>query len=398
MPTLTAQTIADLPAPPTGNKLYWFKGAIVQGRQIPRGLGIRVTANGSRAFILSYSIDGKERRITIGDTANWTIPEAVKRARELRKLIDRGTDPMAERHPAPVAEIVTVNAVIDRFLERTKIRRPEQYQSTFDRLVRPTLGAMPITELKRRHVIDLLDAIEDGHGPVAATRALAYLRSALNKWAERDEDFQVPIVRGMARSSTAARARSRILSDTELRTLWPALDASGNFGRCCKFSLLTAARRSEAAGMTWDELADGVWVIPPDRYKTAREHVLPLSQAALAIVEAQPRTAKLVFPGEGGRHLSRGSSNMQTLAKRTPEITENWSLHDLRRTARSLLSRAGVNSDVAERVLGHVIAGVRATYDRHTFLEEKRDALQRLAALVERILSPADNVIPLRAG
>src|SRR5580704_12277877 len=98
MTTLTAQTINDLPAPPTGNKLYWFKGAIVQGRTIPRGLGVWVTANGSRAFILSYSIDGKERRITIGDAANWTVVDAVKRARELRKLIDRGTDPMAERH------------------------------------------------------------------------------------------------------------------------------------------------------------------------------------------------------------------------------------------------------------------------------------------------------------
>src|SRR5580704_9840606 len=98
MTTLTAQTIADLPAPPTGSKLYWFKGAIVQGRPIPRGLGVRVTAAGARSWILNYGIDGKERRITIGDVASWTVIDAVKRARELRKLIDRGTDPMAERH------------------------------------------------------------------------------------------------------------------------------------------------------------------------------------------------------------------------------------------------------------------------------------------------------------
>jgi integrase len=398
MTTLTAQTIAALPTPPTGNRLFWFKGSIVQGRPIPRGLGVRVTANGSRSFILSYSIDGKERRLTIGDAANWSVIDATKRARELRKMIDRGTDPMAERHQPPAPEIVTVNQVLDKFLERTKIRRPEQYSSTFDRLVRPILGALPIAELRRRHVIDMLDVIEDKNGPVAATRCLGYFRSAMNEWAKRDEDFRPPFVRGMARSSTAANARTRILTDAEIRALWPAFGAVGNFGAACKFSLLTAARRSEAAGMTWDELDGDTWVIPPSRYKTAREHALPLSPAALAIVEAQPRTSKLVFPGQNGRHLSRGSSNMQTLARKVPEVTE-WSLHDLRRSARSLLSRAGVRPDIGERVLGHVIPGVGGTYDRFDYLESKRDALQRLAALIERILSPAaDNVVTLRTG
>lgn len=389
MPTLTAQTIADLPAPPTGNKIFWFKGAVVQGRPIPKGLGVRVTANGSRAFILNYGIDGRERRITIGDTASWSIPEAVKRARELRKQIDRGTDPM--RHQPPAPEVVTVNAVLDKFLERTKIRRPENYASVFDRLVRPTLGAVPIGDLKRRHVVDLLDKVEDENGPVAATRCLAYLRSALNEWARRDETFVVPIVRGMARSSTAARARDHVLKDDEIRALWPAF--AGNFGASCRFMLLTAARRSEAAGMLWTELDGDTWIIPASRYKTARQHVLPLSAAALAIVEAQPRTGPLVFPGQGGRHLSRGASNKSTLDKRVPEVT-GWVLHDLRRTASSLMARAGVRPDIGERVLGHVIAGVAATYNRHSYLAEKKQALEQLAALVERILNPAaDNVV-----
>jgi integrase len=278
-----------------------------------------------------------------------------------------------------------------------RIRRPEQYASTFDRLVRPIIGAMPIAELRRRHVMNLLDTVEDRNGPVAATRCLGYLRSAMNEWAKRDEDFIVPIVRGMARSSTAARARDRILSDAEIRALWPAFGAAGNFGASCKFSLLTGARRSEAAGMTWGELADGVWIIPAGRYKTAREHALPLSPAALAIVEGQPRTGPLVFPGQGGRHLSRGHSNMETLAKRVPGVT-GWTLHDLRRSARSLMSRAGVRPDIGERVLGHVIPGVGGTYDRFDYFDQKKEALQRLSSLVERILTPADNVVELRAG
>ena len=78
---------------------------------------------------------------------------------------------------------------------------------------------------------------------------------------------------------------------------------------------------------------------------------------------------------------------------------EGWTLHDLRRTARSLMSRAGVSADVAERCLGHVISGVRGTYDRHAYFDEKKRAFEGLAALVERIINPpVANVIPLETA
>ena len=84
------------------------------------------------------------------------------------------------------------------------------------------------------------------------------------------------------------------------------------------------------------------------------------------------------------------------LAKLTPAELERWTIHDLRRTARTLMSRAGVNADIAERCLGHVIAGVRGIYDRHRFEEEKRSAFEALAAQIERIVNPQPNVVDTR--
>jgi integrase len=387
MPTLaylTLDSIRELPAPPSGNTVFWAHGVLVQGREVPKGFGVRVTANGARSFVLNYSLNGKEHRYTIGSTATWNVTEAVREARQLRQRIDRGEDPMAK---APAVEAKkTVEEILDLFLNRARLKRPDHYTDAFERLVKPALGQLPINELRRRHIVELLDKIEDENGPVMATRALSYLRSACNWHAVRDDSFVPPFVRGMARSSTADRARDRILTDDELRTLWPVFESNGNLGRACQVMLLTSSRRSEVTGMPWAELVDGgTWIIPPSRYKTKREHVLPLSPAALAIVEAQPRTGPLVFPGRQGAVLSRGGQGKARIDRATPGLA-HWTLHDLRRTARSLMSRAGVRPDVAERVLGHAIPGVAGTYDRFHYLEEKREALKLLAETVRGIV------------
>ena len=161
-------------------------------------------------------------------------------------------------------------------------------------------------------------------------------------------------------------------------------------------------RRGEVSG---DE-----WTIPQERYKTGLELVIPLSDAAQAVLAAMPKIGKsgLVFTTDGKHPLSGFSKFKSTfdakvlaiLRERDPGVTlPRWTLHDLRRTARSLMSRASVPADHAERCLGHVIGGVRGTYDRHLYLAEKRHAFAALAALVERIVDPtADNVVPLAAA
>lgn len=160
-------------------------------------------------------------------------------------------------------------------------------------------------------------------------------------------------------------------------------------------------RRSEVAGHDW--------IIPQERYKTGLELVIPLSAAAQAVLAAVPKIGKsgLVFTTDGKRPLGGFSKfkrafDAKVLAELRKQHAEGelprWTLHDLRRTARSLMSRAGAPSDHAERCLGHVLPGIRGTYDRHAYLTEKCRAFEALAALIERIVKPADNVIALSEG
>ena len=203
-----------------------------------------------------------------------------------------------------------------------------------------------------------------------ADRTLEIIRKVMNWHAARSDEFRSPIVRGMARAS--GRSRDRVLNDDEIRAVWRATSPlevplaasiSPVFAAYVRFLLLTAARRSEAAKMQWSEIAGGDWTLPASRNKTGVELVRPLSRAALTIVEAQPRPCDFVF-SRNGKGAMGGIAELKAALNYASGVS-GWTLHDLRRTSRSLMSRAGVPSDHAERCLGHVIGGVRGTYDRH---------------------------------
>lgn len=403
---LSEDTVKRLAVPAKGNRIHYFAGDTVQGQTAPRGFGVRVTAGGAKAFVLNYRIAGRERRFTIGewkDTGGgWSVAVAAKHARELRKQIDRGKDPLEEREAARVPMVTgkTVSDVIDAHVAGhvKKLRSAKNVERTLERLVKPRLGALGIYELRRSHIMDALDEIADENGLVMADRTLSNLRKCLNWWAIRDDDFNSPIVRGMARIKPKERARERILTDDEIRDVWAALDGMGApYTAFVRVLFLTACRRTEVAQMRWDEIDGDSWTIPAARYKTKIDHVVPLTKAVRAIIGDKPKKAgPFVFSTTNGERPFSGYSKAKRLLDARAPMS-HWTLHDLRRTGRSLLSRAGVTSDVAERVLGHVIGGVRGTYDRHRYESEKRDALERLAALVEKILHPAPaNVVPLR--
>jgi integrase len=257
---------------------------------------------------------------------------------------------------------------------------------------------MPIGKIERLQIANLLDGIADENGEVMADLTLAMIRRVMSWRATRDSHFVSPIVRGMARSKPSERARSRILSDDELRAVWRAAEAcTGILGPLVRFLLLTACRRNEAAEMSSTEIEDGVWTIPAARYKTGSDTAIPLSAAALEALEALPCIGpnKYVCTQDGERPfraLSGAKAKFDTACG-----VSDWVLHDLRRTARSLMSRASLSSDIAKICLGHKIPGVRAVYDRHSYLNEKRHAFEALAPLVDRIVNPpADNIIAIR--
>jgi integrase len=401
---LNEETIKRLPAPEKGNRITYFPGAVLQGTQVPRGFGVRVTASGAKSFIINYRLKHQEYRYTIGPYPDWSALRAVREARNLRQRVDRGENPLEDRKRPPTTK--TVNGLIDEFIERyvekeAKLRTSHPIKRAFDQLVKPSIGKIGIYELRRSDVAQMLDKVADKRGLVMADKTLAWLRKAFNWYAGKDDKFNSPIVKGMARTKPRERARTRVLSDDELRVIWPLLADAGTFGAMLKTLLLTAQRRDEVANMSWKEIGeDRIWTIPAERYKTKRPNHVPLSNAALAVIEAQPRLTgcDYIFPSRSQTPFSGfGKSKAafdklvhQERAKLGTKIEPlpNWTLHDLRRTAKTLMTRAGVRPDISERVLGHVIAGVEGTYDRHSYADEKRNALEKLAAMVDRILNP----------
>jgi integrase len=233
----------------------------------------------------------------------------------------------------------------------------------------------------------LLDDIEDNRGAAMADQILATLRRIFNWYAIRDDQFRTPFVRGMARRPPEERERERFLSDEELRAVWKAaLVFPSPWGQFVRFLLLTACRRSEASAMQRGELSGEEWTIPAERYKTGADVTLPLSKAAMKVLAELPRIEGSDHPFTTNGKVPIGGFSPLKLKLDMASGVRDWRLHDLRRTARSLMSRAGVNSDIAERCLGHRIGGVRGVYDRHTYLEEMKVAFEALAKQIAAVV------------
>jgi integrase len=161
--------------------------------------------------------------------------------------------------------------------------------------------------------------------------------------------------------------------------------AEGTFGALVRFLLLTAARRDEARIMKWSEISSTDWTLPSARNKAKVDLVRPLSKAARSLLDTLPRDSAYVFAGRSGAINNNGKGKGKKQLDEDSNVT-GWRLHDLRRTARSLMSRAGVLSDHSELCLGHVLPGVRGTYDRHAYHAEKAEAFEKLAATIYAIV------------
>jgi integrase len=363
-----------------------------------RCFGLQVTASGDKRYVIQYRTGRRSRRMAIGDVHHLPIDAARREARKLLGRVAAGGDPLEERRQAERAKTDTFFSISEEFLAREggKLRSAKQYRAIAERLLYPTLAKDQISAIRRSDIVRLLDKIEDQSGPAMARQAHAVLRRIMTWHSARADDFRSPLVRGLGYG--AGEARQRILSDDELRAVFQAAEASPTpFARLVQFLLLTGARRSEAAQMVWSEVDGGVWTLPRIRNKVGVDLVRPLSEAAQELLASMPRLGAYVFTMNGRRPIA-GFTRFKSDFDKVCEVT-GWTLHDLRRTARSLMSRAGVNADVAEMCLGHKLPGIRSVYDRHAYLEEKRHAFAALAALIGRIVNPpGNNVVSLESS
>jgi integrase len=362
------------------------------------GFGLMVTRNGARSYVVQYRAHSRSRRLTL-DAGALSLDAARREARKHLGEVAKGGDPLTERRRESAAASDTLRAVAEAYFRREgkRIRTMDERRRTLERLVFPSLGARSIDDIGRSDIVRLLDNIEDNSGPVMADRTLAYLRKVMNWHATRSDTFRSPIVRGMSRTKPAERARDRTLTDDEIRRLWQATKAHpGPFSSLVRFLLLSGCRRGEALFMTRDELNGRDWLIPAARHKSKREFLLPLSKAAAGVLAAMP----VIGPADGYLFTVNGRSPIGAESKAKARLDKasgvtGWTLHDLRRSARSLMSRAGVPTDHAERAIGHVIPGVRQVYDRHSFKREKQAALEALAREIAAIVGPQSKAIAL---
>jgi integrase len=382
------------------------------------GLYIVVQPSGRKSFVVRFRIEGRPRKLTL--EKGLTLAEARAAAAKALVEVEKKNDPTAIKRKAKNAQRAaaanTFKAVAESYLEREgKKKEDERLRSLawrrqlLERLVYPTLGDRPIGAIKRNAVVELLDKIEDGKlfhpetkepirgGATMAHSTLAIIRAIMNWHAVRDEDYRSPIVRGMGRIKPKKRQRERVLNDDELRAVWKTAEQGGAdpFATLVRFLLLTAARRNEGARLSWEEIGGADWTLPAHRNKVKLDLVRPLSGAAQKLLEERPRIGDCPYV------FTYGKKPLATFSQSKEKFDEacgatRWTLHDLRRTARTLMSRAGVNPDHAERCLGHVMPGIRDNYDRHEFYEEKRQAFEALAAQIERIVHPTHNIVPLR--
>ena len=395
--------------------------------QLP-GFGVRIkppsgkNPDGVKTFFVQYRIGPQTRRVKIGRHPAFRVEQARTRARALLGEISSGGDPSLRARRARTRQGDTVEAIGADFIERyakAKGRRSWKETERISKVyVCPKIGRRPIRDVKRRDIIELLDHVGAINGPIMANRVLAAVRKLFNWAIGRDIIEASPIV-GIERPGEE-KSRDRVLTDGEIRELWNAAGALGYpYGHLAKALLLTGQRRGEVAGMRRAEIdsKERVWTIPPERTKNKLPHEVPVVAPLSALLASIPEGGDYIF--KTGR-IGDKPVNSFTLAKQRLDTAilvgrqkdaeaqggrkakadpmPHWTLHDLRRTMRTRLSKLGVDAETAERVIGHVPAGVRAVYDRHQFREEKRKALALWGQSLAGIVDPLDKVVVLSRG
>ena len=366
-------------------QLFWDKSC--------GGFGLRALATGRRTWIYQYRDEHKRtRRIALGDVSAVTLDAARLAARQHAASVTQGANPSAERNGKKSA--ASVLNVIKAYLRHAKTsQRARSYKETERHLFKHTVSLHHdrAEAVRRSDIASLLERVSNTSGPFAANRLRAAL-SALWSWGMRAgliESDNNPVTFTLRHSE---KARERTLSDDELRAIWITAQGSGDFARIVRLCILTGCRREEIGGLNWGEVLPDRLLINADRMKASSEHEVPLLPAIAALLPDRPEGAEgSVF----GRHQTGFSGWSRSKAVFDAKLANvkmpRWTLHDLRRTFSTRLHDAGVEPLVVEALLAHKQQGVAAVYNRASFRQAKRAALEKwhdiLVDIVGRIVS-----------
>jgi integrase len=427
--SLTDRTLKSLKSA-TAGKHYDVMDSVLSG------FGVRVSDTGRRTFILLTRFPGSSNptRRALGEYGAITLAEAREKAADWKKLIKRGIDPAAEEERQRRAEERkqenSFAAVAEQFtahIHRQKLRSaPIMGRELHDKFVEEW-GSRPVTEIAADDVKRIIRRAVDRGSTYQAFRDFALIRRLFN-WALGTDDYNLqfnPCDRLNSGDLIGERhARDRVLSDDELRALWRATERLDYpYGPLYRLLALTGLRLGEACGANWSEfdLERREWTIPAERMKKvkggAKPFMVPLTDAMLTVLNSLPRfpSGEFLFSHSHGKrplkpnHFSDVKERLDALmieelrklaterGKDTKRIAmPDFVNHDIRRTVRTHLSALRIGEEVREAVLAHVRPGIKGVYDKHQYLDEKREALTlwnaRLRSIVE---PPPDNVVRL---
>jgi integrase len=376
---LTNQTAAAVQLPAGRDRIVVFDD------DLP-GFGLSVSKGGSRMWVVQYrNALGQSKRESLGKVGLLSATDARRAASERLARAKLGEDPHAEKAKAKARAAVTYGAMVDPYLDAVSPHLRPAYLAEAGRYLRTVwkpLHKLPLHTVSRREITEHLGKIRRETGPHAANRARSAL-SAHFAWLVGTGAAELNPVMGVPKPAPEVR-RARVLTEDEFARVMKAC-RNDDFGRIVRLLLMTGQRRDEVADMAWAELnlAGAVWSLPDARVKNGQGHDVPLSAPALKILAATDRIEgrSLVFgQGEGG---FQGFSRAKASLDKRSGVT-GWRLHDLRRTAATVMAdRLKVLPHVVEAVLNHISghkAGVAGIYNRALYATEKREALDLLGA------------------
>ena len=397
---LTAAAVGRLKLPPGKNDDLVFDSAI-------HGFAVRLREGGHRSYVFQYKHGSRTRRLTIGSATAVDFGAACKTAKTLYAQVRLGHDPAGEKEQAQRSAGETFAAVVTAQYLPHKRRelRSQPYKDVERHLLRHAkpLHRLQLETISRRDIASCLSAVRENVGRVSANRTRTSL-SALFSWAVAEGRVESNPVIGTLR--VEEHSRERVLDFDELRLIWNALPAR-DYGAIMKLLALTGARANEIAGLRREELRDDAILLPGSRTKNGREHLIPLSASARAILadhlERQDEERSLVFGRRTGPFSGWSKCKdalNQLIAETAGRSLPHWTPHDLRRSFATHAAGIGIQPHIIEACLNHVSGhkgGVAGIYNKATYEPEKRTALERWAEhLLAIVEGRGSNVAPLR--
>ena len=354
-----------------------------------RGLQLRVSPSGVKTFSFVFRLGSKMGRATIGKYPEIELKSARQKADHYRKLVSQGTDPRAEKQASRSLQEMTVEKMATQFIEiyaKPKNSSWKQAEANLRLYLLPNVGRLSISDVKRAHIHEILDQLSLQGKLASANRSLAHIKKFFGWLVERGYLENSPADHIKRRHEE--HERERVLTDDELKSIWTATGSmSEPYSAWIKLLFLCGQRRVETARIKRSQIIDQTWQLSREDTKNKQPLIIPLSLQAIQVVGS-------LLEGDGqyliksGRNGDKPINSFSKSKKRIDQFSDvlDWTYHDIRRTVATNLSKLGTDRFIIQKIINHSDGSVTAIYDRYSYLNEKREALQKWADKLDEII------------